>query len=146
MKTLTGRHVAMMFVTGFGIIIAVNAALAINAVRTFPGLEVPNSYIASQTFQARSDAQQSLGWVASAVYKDGELRLTITDAAGNPAPALDLSAHIGRPTEAKNDADLDLRDGSSRIDLAEGAWRLDLSARAPDDTLFERALLLQVDP
>lgn len=47
MKELTGRHVLLMFVAGFGIIIAVNLTLAFSAVRTFPGLEVKNSYVAS---------------------------------------------------------------------------------------------------
>ena len=90
MKTLTGRHVLLMFVSGFGIIIAVNAALAVNAVRTFPGLEVPNSYIASQTFQARLEAQQALGWTADATYREGQLRLTLTDTNGGPVSARDL--------------------------------------------------------
>ena len=144
MKTLTGRHVLLMFVSGFGIIIAVNAALAVNAVRTFPGLEVPNSYIASQTFQTRLEAQQALGWTADATYRDGQLRLSITDAAGRPVPARDLRAHISRPTEARSDLDIDLASGAARIDLAEGIWRLDISAVAPDDTQFEKALLLEI--
>ena len=50
MKELTGRHVFGIFAVGFGTIIAVNMVLAISAVRTFPGLEVDNSYVASQQF------------------------------------------------------------------------------------------------
>ena len=38
--TLKGRHVAMIFGLGFGIIIAVNLTLAYNAVRTFPTMWV----------------------------------------------------------------------------------------------------------
>ncbi len=47
-RPLTGWHVLAMFVAGFGIIIGVNLTLAFKAVSTFPGLEVPNSYVASQ--------------------------------------------------------------------------------------------------
>lgn len=144
MKTLTGRHVVLMFVSGFGIIIAVNLVLAVSAVRTFPGLEVPNSYVASQTFQARLEAQQALGWKADATYHDGQLVLTIVDTDGHPAPTGALSAHISRPTEARNDSDLDLGDGTARIDLETGIWRLDISAQAPDGTRFQKALLLEI--
>ena len=51
-REITGRHVAAMFGAGFGVIIAVNVLLATKAVSTFPGLEVKNSYVASQTFDA----------------------------------------------------------------------------------------------
>ncbi len=57
MKTLTGWHVFVMFGFGFGTIIAVNLTLAFNAVRTFPGLEVKNAYVASQGFDADRKAQ-----------------------------------------------------------------------------------------
>ena len=58
---LTGWHVLAIFVGAFGVIIGVNVALAWNAVATFPGLEVDNSYIASQTFDDRREAQEALG-------------------------------------------------------------------------------------
>ena len=67
--TLKGRHVAMMFGVGFGVIIAVNIALAVSAVRTFPGLETKNSYVTSQSFEADRAAQEALGWDASALSK-----------------------------------------------------------------------------
>ena len=47
---LTGGHVLAMFVAMFGVIITVNMILAFSAVKTFPGLEVKNSYVASQSF------------------------------------------------------------------------------------------------
>ena len=54
------------FVAAFGVIIGVNLVLALSAVRTFPGLEVKNSYVASQTFDERRAAQEALGWTVSA--------------------------------------------------------------------------------
>ena len=60
MTELRGRHVGAMFVAGFGIIIAVNILLAVKAVGTFPGLEVANSYVASQSFDARRKAQREV--------------------------------------------------------------------------------------
>jgi nitrogen fixation protein FixH len=52
MAEMTGRKVLAITVSAFGVIIAVNFLLAYKAVSTFPGLEVPNSYVASQTFDA----------------------------------------------------------------------------------------------
>ena len=95
---LTGRHVLAMFCRGFGIIIAVNVALAVSAVRTFPGLEVANSYVASQNFERRRQAQEALGWTLSTTATAGRVEVDLRDAAGAPAPVQDLAAVIGLPT------------------------------------------------
>jgi len=42
-REFTGRHALMVFGGAFTVIIGVNIALAVNAVKTFPGLEVENS-------------------------------------------------------------------------------------------------------
>ncbi len=76
MKPITGWHIFGLFVLGFGTIIAVNLTLAFNAVRTFPGLEVKNSYVASQSFEADRAAQNALNWTVSAHVFDGELVLS----------------------------------------------------------------------
>ena len=54
-RKLTGWHVLAIFTAAFGVIIGVNLTLAFNAVATFPGLETGNSYVASQSFDARRD-------------------------------------------------------------------------------------------
>ncbi|WP_378942803.1 FixH family protein [Paracoccus sp. R86501] len=147
MTELTGRHVAAMFVGGFSIIIAVNLLLATKAVSTFPGLEVPNSYVASQSFDARRDAQNALGWTSRVNYRDGLLAIVVLDLDGNPAPIRDLTAHIGRPTEARDDIALALdAKGRVAVDLAQGMWRLDLAGHADDGTPYQRAIPLKVDP
>ncbi|MEO1910759.1 MAG: FixH family protein [Paracoccus sp. (in: a-proteobacteria)] len=147
MTELRGRHVGAMFVAGFGIIIAVNILLAVKAVGTFPGLEVANSYVASQSFDARRKAQQALGWTARAQYRGGVLQLRVLDRDGTPAPIRDLTAHVGRPTEARDDVALALdAKGRAAVDLARGLWRLDVTGRADDGTAYQRAISLRVDP
>jgi hypothetical protein len=47
------------------VIISVNLLLAFKAVSTFPGLEVKNSYVASQGFNDRKAAQEALGWTCA---------------------------------------------------------------------------------
>ena len=145
MTELTGRHVALLFVGGFGTVIAVNLALAVSAVRTFPGLEVANSYVASQAFEAERDAQDALGWTVRAGWKDGRLAVAITDRDGRPAKAQDLTLHVGRPTEARDDAPVTLGpDGTVPLELAPGLWRLDVGAAAPDGTRFSYRLTFRV--
>lgn len=143
-KTLNGRHVLAMFVVGFGIIIAVNITLAVNAVQTFPGLEVPNSYVASQSFDARRDAQNALGWSVDVAYADGLLTLHVTDADGAQIDPTQMRAVIGRPTTRISDAPLAFDDkGRVAVELAPGRWRLDLQS-GPDQAPFEQALLIEV--
>ncbi len=144
MREIRGPHVAAFFVGGFGIIVAVNVILATAAVRTFPGLEVANSYVASQSFDDRRRAQEVLGWHVEARYESGRLHLDIRDEAGRPAPIRGLAVHLGRPTEARDDRALALTGGSAPLDLAPGRWRIDISGRAPDGTLFEKAVPLRV--
>ncbi|WP_323766678.1 FixH family protein [Marinovum sp.] len=147
-RPLTGRHVLAIFIAAFGVIIGVNLALAFNAVRTFPGLEVSNSYIASQSFDARRDAQQALGWQVAASARDGRLRLAITDTAGHPVKVARLQAVLGRATHVQDDRTPAFRfDGSAYVADAEigpGNWNLRITASAPDGTAFSQRVVLRV--
>lgn len=150
MRQLTGRHVLMICVAFFGVIIAVNLLLAVKAVSTFPGLEVENSYVASQTFDADRTAQQALGWDLAQAYDPdrGELRLTFTDAQGFAAPVRDLTVLVGRPTDAADDQYPAFANVSGSfvapVTLAPGKWMLHVQARAADGTLFRQRLDLVV--
>ncbi|NNE53354.1 MAG: FixH family protein, partial [Sulfitobacter sp.] len=86
MTEIKGWHVFTVFALAFGTIIAVNLTLAFNAVRTFPGLEVKNSYVASQSFDRQREAQLALGWEVSARVEGGELSLTILEEGRAIAP------------------------------------------------------------
>ena len=139
---LKGRHVLMMFALGFGGIIAANLTLAVSAVRTFPGLETANSYVASQEFDARRAAQEALGWEVAVDYADRRLRIAITGADGRPVDPTRLSARIGRPTMQAQDRLLAFdRTGETRATLAPGRWRLDLESQ---DGRFARSFTLEV--
>ncbi|MBE0554088.1 MAG: FixH family protein, partial [Rhodobacteraceae bacterium] len=86
MGELTGKHVLAITTGAFAVIIAVNVVMAFKAVSTFPGLEVQNSYVASQTWDKEMAAQKALGWNVAEDYDEklGELRLTFTDETGAP--------------------------------------------------------------
>ena len=146
MKTeLTGRKVLAIVVGGFGIIIAVNMVLAVQAVRTFPGLETANSYVASQRFERDRMAQEALGWSVVPGYEDGVLEMDIRDRAGAPAPVRNLQVIVGRPTQTRDDQtpEMVLRgEGvwSAPLDLAPGQWNIRVQGEAPDGTVFRQRI------
>ncbi|MBW6507195.1 MAG: FixH family protein [Rhodobacteraceae bacterium] len=140
----TGRKMLVLTVGAFGVIIAVNLFMAFKAISTFPGLEVANSYVASQTFDADRKAQEALGWVVEPAYADGVLHIVIRDAAGLPASVRDISVLVGRPTSVRDDQTLVLAQAagaySAPVELSMGNWLLHLEAHAPDGTLFRQRL------
>ena len=150
MAEITGRQVFGFTVGAFAIIIAVNVYMAYSAVSTFPGVEVPNSYVASQNFEAARDAQDALGWTLTQDYRPGTgLRLTFTDAQGAPVQVNDLSVLVGRTTSTAQDQ----RPSFAReaggaytapLTLAPGKWMLHVVAKAADGTAFKQRLDLFV--
>lgn len=145
-REITGRHVLIGFVAAFGVIIAVNLLLAFSAVSTFPGLEVDNSYVASQEFDDRRDAQEALGWTVDASHRAGILTLAITDDAGAPVEVAQLSAILGRATHVRDDTAPDFRyDGTAYVapvDLAPGNWNIRMEAVAGNGTEFRQRVVL----
>ncbi len=148
-REITGRHVLIGFVAAFAVIVGVNILLAVSAVRSFPGLEVRNGYVASQSFDARRVAQQALGWDLRAGVRDGTLYLAFTDAAGQPVRPARIEASVGRPTEDMDDMLPALVWTGARFEapvtLGEGKWILRLRAHAEDGTLFQQRRPLTID-
>ena len=148
-RELTGRHVFFIFAGAFATIIVVNLILAVSAIWTFPGLEVENSYIASQKFNARQESQQTLGWSVDAQAKDERIYLTITEEkSGIPIQVEDLIATIGRTTHTRDDFTLNFRyDGISYVApamLSKGNWNIRVSARSHDGIEFTQRLQIYV--
>lgn len=147
-KEITGRHVLIGFVSAFGIIFSVNMFLLYNAVSTFPGLEVKNSYVASQSFNNLSEAQRELNWTPDAVYKDGKLHVTLTGESGALVFPDELNMRIGRPTHGREDQSAVLErnfDGYwYDIDLDEGKWFVYLKTTSFDGVAFSTRLAVYV--
>jgi nitrogen fixation protein FixH len=64
-KRFTGWHFTAIIVGFFGVVIAVNLTMAMYATRTFGGVVVENSYVASQKYNGWLEAarkQDRLGW------------------------------------------------------------------------------------
>lgn len=142
---IKGWHVLAGFVAAFSIIISVNLTLAYNAVRTFPGLEVSNSYVASQTFDVNRTAQLALGWDVSAQLNGDVLSLVILQDGKAIAPMIE-QATFGRATHVGQDQtpafEFDGNALQAVVNGGEGNWNLRLRARAADGTLFEQRVIV----
>ena len=145
-STLTGRKVALMFCAAFAVIIGVNLTLAFKAVATFPGLEVKNSYVASQAFDKDRAAQLALGWEVSARIDAETLILTI-DRDGRPVQPKITSAVLGRATSVAQDQFPALRFTGRHFEApiaptGAGNWNLRLVAEAADGTIFKQRIIV----
>lgn len=142
MTELTGKHVFAITASAFAVIIGVNVLLAFQAVSTFPGLEVKNSYVASQGFNDRKAAQEALGWSLAPSYGEGRIDLAFTDKTGQPVAVQDLDVLIGRTTSTAQDARPQFVQAgdvyTAPLDLAQGKWMVKVTAKSPDGTLFEQ--------
>jgi nitrogen fixation protein FixH len=141
-KPFTGKHMAIIMVAGFGIVMAVNFTMAAFAIGGFHGVVVENSYVASQKFNGwLKDAEKSraLGWeVSPARGADDHVVLTTQ---GVPA-GTGFTAALRRPLGDAEFADLTFRasgDGVWRSDqpILPGRWLIRLSATADGDVWTE---------
>lgn len=146
MTEIRGIHVLGMFVLGFGIVIAVNLTLAFNAVKTFPGLEVKNSYVASQSFDADRAAQIALGWDVSAWLEGDVLKLQILEDGKAISPEI-ARAVFGRATSVMDDQTpaftFDGATLTAAVAAGAGNWNLRIAAIADNGTRFQQRIVVE---
>ena len=134
-SSFDGRHMAAIFVGGFGIVIAVNVTMATMAVESFHGTVVDNSYVASQNYNgwlAKAEASRALGWQAFPTRRaDGRV---VLETIAVPAGAA-ITAEAERPLGTRETASLTFSDQGggrwlSNEAVAEGRWKLRIAIRA----------------
>lgn len=105
---LTGRHVAIILVTFFGVMLTANITFMTAALRTFTGTTVPNPYekgVAWNKEVARFEAEAKLGWVPAIGADLGPDAKTLTltvemkDRDGQGLDGLTVRARLTRPVE-----------------------------------------------
>ena len=148
MAPLTGRKVLAIAVAFFGTIMTVNFVMAYQAIHTFPGLEVENGYVASQSFNVDMRAQKALGWAVKLNYQRRHLIVDFEGANGHEPDVATLDVLVGRPTEARDDQRPDFaRNGATftaPLELRPGRWMVVVQAKAGDGTAFRQRLSLYV--
>lgn len=135
-RPFTGWHMLAIMVAFFGVVIGVNVFLAISSSRTWTGLVVENSYVASQEFQKKLDLQReqaALGWTPAFSYRAGELRFALDDAEGRPLDIGTVTVALTRPVGAAEDQTVTLErqaDGAYALalTLADGVWDAQIRA------------------
>ncbi len=136
-RIFTGWHMAFTMASFFGVIIGVNIALAIFANKSWTGLVVKNSYIASQNFNRDAKIarqQHAKGWQLTSIVDHGRVVVTILDQANQPITGLMVSAVLQRPTtEAEDEAHEFQEIGTgkyrSRAAIRAGVWLVDVTVR-----------------
>ncbi|MBA4007772.1 MAG: hypothetical protein C0486_03205 [Erythrobacter sp.] len=137
-STFTGKHMAAIFVGGFAVVIAVNLFMASQAVGSFHGTVVDNSYVASQNYNGwlrQAAASKALGWQA-VPHRRADGRVVVeTLAVPGGARITGTAAH---PLGLRADTPLTfapLGKGSwvSNETVQAGRWQVRLAIRAGDE-------------
>ncbi|MGN7294338.1 FixH family protein [Rhizobium sp. SAFR-030] len=107
--TFTGWHMAGVVCLFFGTIISVNVYMAYQAVHSWSGLVVENTYVASQQFNGKVEEAKRLaasGLSGTLTVGDGMIRYRMVDAAGRPVVADELTVRFKRPVGDHQDFEL----------------------------------------
>jgi nitrogen fixation protein FixH len=137
-REFTGKHLFLILLAFFGVIISVNVTMATLATRSWSGLVVQNSYVESQKFNDYFDAARAraaLGWRSEMELVDGHFTYSLANGQGEPVRLLDVAVEFRRPVqEAKDEAAALLPTAAgiygAEVDLSDGQWIVDISAVA----------------
>ena len=139
-RRFTGWHMAAILISFFGVEIAVNFVMARDAVRTFGGEVVENSYVASQHYNrwlAEAGAQERAGWKAQpSIDARGHLTAAIHQAGAVIADArvIVIARHpLGRVPDRRISLTWNPALGRyvSATPLPHGRWLLRIEVDAP---------------
>ncbi len=151
-KEFTAKHMLIIMLLFFGVIISVNLTMAMLASGSWTGLVVKNSYVASQNFNKtleQAQRQVNLGWTAQISQKNGLLTFIINDKSGEPIKDLKVTAYIGRPTHEQEDKKITLttvgnKSFASPSQLEPGYWSIKIIASTPSGVVFRQDSKLYV--
>ncbi|OHV64207.1 cytochrome oxidase [Mesorhizobium sp. LCM 4577] len=143
-REFTGRHMLIVIVSFFAVVIGVNVTMATLARKSWTGLVVENTYVASQQFneEARKGrAQAALGWKGKLTIASGEVRYSVADAEGKPVPLHGVRVLFRHPAYEAEDKAVTLAASSSgspgntgefiaRHTPKDGVWIVEIDADA----------------
>lgn len=134
-RELKGYHVALMMVSFFGVIIAVNVYMAVTASRSWTGLVVKNSYVASAGFNdavATAKSLENAGWYSEFDYRDGAFTTRILNEAGLTGSIENASITVARPVSEQQDQKLSVVFENGVVvlplNLPSGLWSFEVNA------------------
>ncbi|MGX5707947.1 FixH family protein [Brucella lupini] len=136
--TFTGWHMLGIMLAFFGVIIAVNLTMAYNAIRSWSGLVVKNTYVASQEFNDKAQTgkeQAALQWQSKPAFESGVFTWQLADRDGKAVAMTGGTVEFKRPVGDVNDTKVTLtvrEPGvlTAPLELGEGAWIMEVNADA----------------
>ena len=137
-REFTGKHMLAVILAFFGVILAVNLTLATLANTSWTGLVVENTYVASQQFNKKAEegrAQAALGWTGKLTIAWGEVRYSLTDAAGKPVALHGVKVLFRHPAYESEDKSVTLALATGQEFAAQhmpkdGVWIVEVDADA----------------
>lgn len=151
-KPITGRHVLIAMIAFFGVIVAVNMTMAVFASRSWTGLEVKNSYVASQDYNAKlavADRQRARGWKSRLMREGNALTLTVATSTGRAVGGAKIEAKLRRPVQENDDRVLTFQEtvpGAYRAVAPpqSGSWDVDVSVYAQGEEPYRQVFRILV--
>ncbi|PBB14144.1 cytochrome oxidase [Mesorhizobium loti] len=137
-REFTGRHMLLIILGFFGVVIAVNLTMATLASKSWTGLVVENTYVASQQFNKKAEegrAQAALGWTGNLTIARSEVRYSLSDATGKPVPLHGVKILFRHPAYEAEDKSVTLALASAQEFAArdvpkDGVWIVEVDADA----------------
>ncbi|TIP92396.1 MAG: cytochrome oxidase [Mesorhizobium sp.] len=151
-REFTGRHMLTTILAFFGVVIAVNLTMATFASTSWTGLVVENTYVASQQFNRKAEegrAQAALGWTGKLTIAWGEVRYSLSDAAGKPVPLRSVKVLFRHPAYEGADKAVILavasgQEFAAQHTLRDGVWivEVDTDAGLPEPYRDVRRIMI----
>ena len=137
-REFTGRHMLFIILGFFGVVIGVNLTMATLASKSWTGLVVENTYVASQQFNRKAEegrAQAALGWTGNLTIAWGEVHYGLSDAAGKPVPLRAVTVLFRHPAYEAEDKTVTLASVAGQEFAAQhtprdGVWIVEIDADA----------------
>lgn len=150
--TFTGWHMLGIMFMFFGVIIAVNLLMAYNAIHSWSGLVVQNTYVASQEFNDKAKTgkeQAALNWQSKPAYENGVFTWQLADHNGKAVAMTGGTVDFKRPVGDAHDTKVTLtvrKPGilTAPLELGEGAWIMEVNADAGLEDLYRHIIRVLV--
>lgn len=149
-RELTGKHVFLICLAFFGVMLAANSIFVVCALTTLGGGEGGKAYQKGLDYNRvieAAKAQDALGWShAISAGMGGRVSVTLKDASGAPLSGLAIDGEIARPVDDRFTRPLAFSETGPGVYAAEaggldaGNWVVALTAIRPRDrTIVYRA-------
>lgn len=151
-RVFTGWHMFGVMVLFFGTVITVNLIMAWNASRSWSGLVVQNTYVASQQFNGKvkeAKAFAANGLEGKLSVEKEALRYTLTRHGKPELTADKVVAMLKRPVEEHEDVRVEMAHQSEGVfvaatNLKRGQWIADITATRGDAVVYRQVIRFMV--